>query len=185
MNTATAKRVVIGSMLVIVVASTVRRIANDKAPTIRAPIGGLFAAAGLTALAGPAPQVAAQLALIALVAEVVVDGPYLIDAATSATKERPTTAPIATGMNKAAQALVDAVENAQSARWWTAGLAASVGGAADSVTAAASGATSKASMTTVKDVNGRSWTCSPTIATSLTGMIAAAKADGITLAGYC
>lgn len=187
MNTATAKRVVIGSMLVIVLASTVRRIASDKGPTVRAPIGGLFAAAGLTALAGPAPQVAAQLALIALVAELVVDGPYLIDATKSATGEHKPTAPIAEGVNEAGSALVRAVEGltGSGTRWWSSSLGSSVGAAGSAVSGAVSGATSAAGMVKFKSAAGQTITCAPSVADALAGMIAAAKADGVTLTGSC
>jgi hypothetical protein len=67
-DSTTAKRVIIGSLLVTVVAAEAKRVQDGKGPTIAPPVGGLLAGAALTALAGPAPEAAASMALIVLVA---------------------------------------------------------------------------------------------------------------------
>jgi hypothetical protein len=83
-NSNTAKRVVVGSLVTIVVTSEIRRVVEGKAPNLEIPVGGLLAGATLAALAGPAPDIAATLAVIALVSSTIVDGPKVAKAVSGA-----------------------------------------------------------------------------------------------------
>lgn len=68
MDTTTAKRVIIGSLVATVVIAEARQIKADKGPTLAPPVGALLAGSVLVAAAGPAPDASASFALIVLVA---------------------------------------------------------------------------------------------------------------------
>lgn len=88
MNSTTGKRIVVGSLLAVVVIAELRRILDHKdgkgGANLAIPVGGLIAGAILASVAGPAPDVAATIALTALVATAITDGPKVATAISGA-----------------------------------------------------------------------------------------------------
>ncbi len=194
MDTPTAKRIVIGSMALVVLTAEVRRIRKGDGPTLAPPIGGLAAAATLVLVAGPAPQIAATFALIALVGELAVDvsdphGSALFAAVNNATNPKRKAAAfdgLGAGVNKAAEALSAGVARADGTRWWTSssGLSGLMNGSASTIATGVADATGTG-MVKFTSANGQTITCAPSVQGPLSLMIAAAKADGIILKGGC
>lgn len=195
MDTPTAKRIVIGSLALVVVTAEIRKIRDGKGPTIAPPVGGLAAGAILVLVAGPAPTIASTFALIALVGQLAVDvsdpkGSALFAAVNNATNpNRKGAGSIgASGVNQAARNLSEAVSNLSAGagtRWWSssAGLAGALSGAGSSIGSAVS-ATS-AGMVQFKAATGQTITCAPSLQPNLERMIADALAQGVRLTGGC
>jgi hypothetical protein len=72
-TTREARRVIVGALLVMAAITFVREVRRGKLPEPRTAVGAFGATMALSALAGPLPDVAAGMALVALVAHVITE----------------------------------------------------------------------------------------------------------------
>lgn len=143
---------------------------SGSGPALGAPIGGLVAAGALSALAGPMPEAAATIALIALTTVLATDGVAVAGLVAGAPARS----------NKLAS-LNQSQDYTPTPR-----ARAAVSGAQSAVSSTLLPGTSSAQegMVTITTASGR-FTCSPTIASNLTAMVNAAAAQGVKLYGSC
>jgi hypothetical protein len=72
-TTPQARRIILGAFVVIAGITFVREVRAGRMPEPRTAVGAFAAVIMLNALAGPAPQIAGQLALIGAVAHLIVE----------------------------------------------------------------------------------------------------------------
>jgi hypothetical protein len=188
MDTRTAQRIVLASMAAVVLTAEIRRIGDGTGPTILPPVGGLIAAAGLSTVASSAPDVAAKLALIVLVAQLATNGPtamtVLAGVPANIAKPRNYTASTA-APSGAVDSFRTAASSATSGQpWWAPGLTGLGIGFGGSTPAGVSSQSDSGDGTvTWKTPAGTTVRTSPRFQARLGPLMATAQAAGIRLTG--